>query len=72
MDILKILSKENIYIYIKLDRKKIYTKFTMDIFKVPIFGIFNIQIKYNYNKNNFKKIYNLILYFLKKKKKNKK
>lgn len=44
----------------------------MDIFEVPVFGIFNIQIKYKYNKNKFKKIYNLILYFLKNKKKNKK
>ena len=42
MDILKISLKEKIYIYIKLDRKKIYTKSTMDIFEVPVFGIFNI------------------------------
>ena len=28
--------------YIKLDRKNIYTKSTMDIFEVPIFRIFDI------------------------------
>lgn len=47
--------------HIKLDRKNIYTKSTMDIFEVPIFRIFDIQIKYNYNENNFKNIYYIFL-----------
>ena len=56
--------------HIELDRRKAYTKSTMDIFTVPVFSEFDIWLKYDYSKNDFNKMNALTLYLVKSKIKN--
>ena len=56
--------------HIELDRRKAYTKSTMDVFEVPVFSEFDIWLKYDYNKNDFNKMNALTLYFVKSKVRN--
>ena len=53
--------------HIELDRRKAYTKSTMDIFTVPVFSEFDIWLKYDYSKNDFNKMNALTLYLVKSK-----
>ena len=56
--------------HIELDRRKAYTKSTMDVFEVPVFSEFDIWRKYDYSKNEFNKINALTLYLVKSKRRN--
>ena len=56
--------------YIELDRRKAYTKSTIDIFEVPVFSEFDISRKYDYSKNDFNKMNALTLYLVKSKRRN--
>ena len=56
--------------HIELDRRKAYTKSTIDIVEVPVFSEFDIWLKYDYNKNDFNKMNALTLYFVKSKVRN--
>ena len=56
--------------HIELDRRKAYTKSTMDIFTVPVFSEFDIWLKYDYSKSDFNKMNALTLYLVKSKIKN--
>ena len=52
--------------HIELDRRKAYTKSTIDIvFEVPVFSDFDIWKKYDYSKNDFNKMNALTLYLVK-------
>ena len=51
--------------HIELDRRKAYTKSTIDIFEVPCFSEFDIWQKYDYSKNDFNKMNDLTLYLVK-------
>ena len=42
--------------HIELDRRKAYTKSTMDIVKIPVFSEFDVWQKYDYDRNCFNKI----------------
>ena len=53
--------------HIELDRRKAYTKSTMDVFEVPVFSEF---LKYDYSKNDFNKMNALTLYLVKSKRRN--
>ena len=53
--------------HIELDRRKAYTKSTIDIVEVPVFSEFDICLKYDYNKNYFNKMNALTLYVVKSK-----
>ena len=53
--------------HIELDRRKAYTKSTMDVFEVHVFLEFDIWRKYDYSKNDFSKINALTLYLVKSK-----
>ena len=50
--------------HIELDRRKAYTKSTMDIFTVPVFSEFDIWRKYDYSKNDFNKMNALTLQYI--------
>ena len=56
--------------HIELDRRKAYTKSTMDVFEVPCFSEFDIWKKYDYSKNDFNKMNALTLYLVKSKVRN--
>ena len=56
--------------HIELDRRKAYTKSTIDIFEVPCFSEFDIWKKYDYSKNDFNKMNALTLYLVKSKVRN--
>ena len=56
--------------HIELDRRKAYTKSTMDVFEVPVFSEFDIWRKYDYSKNDFNKMNALTLYLAKSKVRN--
>ena len=56
--------------HIELDRRKAYTKSTMDVFEVPVFSEFDIWRKYDYSKNDFNKMNALTLYLVKSKVRN--
>ena len=56
--------------HIELDRRKAYTKSTMDVFEVPVFSEFDIWKKYDYSKNDFNKMNALTLYLVKSKRRN--
>ena len=56
--------------HIELDRRKAYTKSTMDIVKIPVFSEFDIWQKYDCEKNCFNKMNGLTLYLVKSKVKN--
>ena len=56
--------------HIELDRRKAYTKSTMDVFEVPVFSEFDIWRKYDYSKNDFNKMNALRLYLVKSKGRN--
>ena len=56
--------------HIELDRRKAYTKSTMDVFEVPVFSEFDIWKKYDYSKNDFNKMNALTLYLVKSKVRN--
>ena len=56
--------------HIELDRRKAYTKSTMDVFEVPVFSEFDIWKKYDYSKNDFNKMNALTLYLVKSKGRN--
>ena len=56
--------------HIELDRRKAYTKSTMDVLEVPCFSEFDIWKKYDYSKNDFNKMNALTLYLVKSKVRN--
>ena len=56
--------------HIELDRRKAYTKSTMDVLEVPCFSEFDIWKKYDYSKNDFNKMNALTLYLVKSKRRN--
>ena len=56
--------------HIELDRRKAYTKSTIDIVEVPVFSEFDIWKKYDYSKNDFNKMNALTLYLVKSKVRN--
>ena len=56
--------------HIELDRRKAYTKSTMDVFEVPVFSEFDIWKKYDYSKIDFNKMNALTLYIVKSKVRN--
>ena len=56
--------------HIELDRRKAYTKSTIDIVEVPCFSEFDIWKKYDYSKNDFNKMNALTLYLVKSKVRN--
>ena len=56
--------------HIELDKRKAYTKSTMDVFEVPVFSEFDIWKKYDYSKNDFNKMNALTLYLVKSKVRN--
>ena len=51
--------------HIELDRRKAYTKSTMDVFYSACFSGFDIWQKYDYSNNDFNKMNDLTLYFVK-------
>ena len=56
--------------HIELDRRKAYTKSTMDVLDVPCFSESDIWKKYDYSKNDFNKMNDLTLYLVKSKVRN--
>eukprot|EP00438_Fugacium_kawagutii_P019097 Skav234725 [mRNA] locus=scaffold634:457313:460261:+ [translate_table: standard] len=56
--------------HVELDRRKAYTKSTIDIVEVPVFSVFDIWKKYDCSKNDFNKMNNLTLYLVRSKVKN--
>ena len=56
--------------HLELDRRKAYTKSTIDIVEVPVFSEFDIWKKYDYGKNDFNKMNALTLYLVKSKVRN--
>ena len=56
--------------FVELDRRKAYTKSTIDIFEVPVFSEFDIWKRYDCSKNDFNKMKDLILYLVRSKVKN--
>ena len=56
--------------HIELDRRKAYTKSTMDVLEVPVFSEFDIWVEYDYSKNDFNKMNDLTLYLVKSKVRN--
>jgi len=56
--------------YMELDRRKAYTKSTIDTVEVPVFSVFDVWKKYDYTKNDFSKMKDLTLYLVRSKVKN--
>ena len=56
--------------YMELDRRKAYTKSTIDTVEVPVFSVFDVWKKYDYTKNDFSKMKDLTLYLVRSKMKN--
>ena len=59
--------------YVELDRRKAYTKSTIDTVEIPVFSEFDIWKKYNYElyeHNDFNKMNDLTLYLVKSKVRN--
>ena len=56
--------------HVEIDKRKAYTKSAMEITKIPVFSRFDIWKKYDYTKNDFNKMSDLTLYYVKGKVKN--
>ena len=54
----------------ELDRRKAYTKSTIDTVEVPVFSVFDAWKKYDYSENDFNKMKDLTLYLVRSKVKN--